>query len=540
MEAAPISHWKVRLQQLLSHPEFHSATDEQRLEVLREVLRQSSTPIENLNEVIRESWRSRTPIPQLTIDQRQLQLSYPSQYSSLNLSSLAISPPKPLSPVLDSDTFVYGDSREQILDRRFVDQLQEFIATEPAYLEETDRQIFLPQLNELVYQVQSTISTWQRTDNLNRIEHVKLTDGWQRRFARLLIDIRNRRQSSYPIDINPDYLKLPSQQLRQPVDLAAARQPLGKLFNYVNQKLATEVAAFGDKSAFSSLWLLLRNDIAAYPNKIMSQQLTWRDLINKTLTWRDEIVTLLEEQQIAGRRCQNSTDPWDATPIEDIPNNDYIHLSNGMCWHIESLMEYIKGVNGLNEASGLPNYASSNIWEPEDLPRILQHPAVKRTGFGEWLQRVLSANSVKTINRDTIDWLYWLASLFVSRGEPFKRELRNVLTPEEYAVYQQYTGGDSDLMKRIPVELGGAAILQKVKVDMKADAFKKFMEYYNELSSEDKAALDLLYRGFERDLLACDLGRLCVYVAAKSLMLLYRRLAELKGITPLQLDITER
>lgn len=545
MEGSPLSHWKVRLQQLLNHPEFHSATDEQRLEVLREVSRQVSTTVENLNEVIREGWRYATSIPQLSNTRGQLQLTYlsttslsPQSTSPVLLSQF--SPPKSLSPVLDSETFSYANSREETLDRRFVDQLQEFIRNEPVYLEQEDRQFFITQLNELLYQVESTINNWQRSQQVNRIDHVKIPDGWQRRFTRLLLDIRKRRHSNYPIDINPDYLKIPPHQHRQIIDVQTVREPLTKILAFVNGKLAEETKNFGENSDFTWRWLALKNEINNYPAKILSQQLTWKDLIGKTLTWREEIMTTLELQQAAGRRCKNTNDPWDSTPIEDIPSSDYIHLSNGMCWHIESLMEYIKGVNGLNDSKGLPNYASSRIWEDEDLPRILQHTVVRRTGFGEWLQRILSSTTARIITRDTLDWLYWLASIFVSRGEPFNQELRKVLTNEEYSIYQKYTGGNSDNLKRIPADMGLTRIQDKIKIKMKNDAFIGFMQHYDSLSPSEKEALELLYPGFQRDISSCNRGQVCVYVIAGTLMKVYTRSAQLKGIHPLTLDLTEK
>lgn len=240
------------------------------------------------------------------------------------------------------------------------------------------------------------------------------------------------------------------------------------------------------------------------------------------------------------RECRNRDDPWDETPIIDISESEYLHLSNGMCWHIQSFTEYVRGINGVNDSRGLVGYTSERLWETEDLERIFNHPLVKAAGFDVWLRQILSASSYQQVSLETLDQLYRLASILVSRGNPFHRELQKELTPMQYKTYWQYTKGNSDELFKIPPFEGQEVIKETIKNKLKLDGFEKFMDYYNRLSLEERNALELLYPGFERDLSFCDAGRLCVYVLAKTAYSIYVRLAGMKGIQALPLDVSER
>jgi hypothetical protein len=240
------------------------------------------------------------------------------------------------------------------------------------------------------------------------------------------------------------------------------------------------------------------------------------------------------------RQCRNQEDPWDETPILTIADSEYLHLSNGMCWHVQSFMEYVRGVNGVNDSAGLTGYTSPRIWETEDLERIFSHPLIKASGFDVWLKRILSASSYEQVSLETLDQLYHLASIFVSRGNPFHRELQRAITPAMYKAYWQYTKGNSDDLFKIPDSEGQAIIRDTIKNKLKLEAFDRFMEYYESLSTDEKSAIELIYPGFERDLNFCDVGRLCVFKLAETAYLVYNRLAKLKGIDPLRLDVSER
>lgn len=240
------------------------------------------------------------------------------------------------------------------------------------------------------------------------------------------------------------------------------------------------------------------------------------------------------------RQCRNQEDPWDETPILTIADSEYLHLSNGMCWHVQSFMEYVRGVNGVNDSSGLSGYTSSRIWETEDLERIFNHPLIKASDFDVWLKRILSASSYEQVSLETLDQLYRLASIFVSRGNPFHRELQRAVTPAMYKAYWQYTKGNSDDVDRIPKDQGYDIIRDTIKNKLKLEAFDRFMGYYESLSKDEKSAIELIYPGFERDLNFCDVGRLCVFKLAETAYLVYNRLAKLKGIDPLRLDVSER
>jgi hypothetical protein len=405
------SDWQQRLTRVLNHPQFHASSDQHRLEVLQEALRQSQLPIQEFNEVLIRIWRTSHRIPQLTSNQQLLYLPAKRAY---------------ISP---REVFVYRGSPEESQDIRLLEDIEKFVWEEFNY----ETEALLRPLNDLVKEIQRRIADWQESPTpLRRIDHVESTENWKRRFNSTAIIVKRNRQ------------------------------------------------------------------------------------------------------------CRNREDPWDETPIIGIIESEYLHLSNGMCWHVHSFMEYVRGVNGVNDASGLAGYVSPRIWETEDLERIFNHPLIKAAGFDVWLKRILSASSYEQVTLETLDQLYRLASIFVSRGNPFHRELQRAVTPALYKAYWQYAKGNSDELFKIPDSEGQAVIRDTIKNKLKLEAFEHFMDYYETLSAGEKSGLELIYPGFERDLSFCDVGRLCVFVLAETAYTIYTRLAQLKDIEPLKLDVSER
>ncbi|GAH10144.1 unnamed protein product, partial [marine sediment metagenome] len=67
--------------------------------------------------------------------------------------------------------------------------------------------------------------------------------------------------------------------------------------------------------------------------------------------------TIKAEIERLGRRCVNDEAPISLEEVEDIPEEDFIRLSNGACWDIETLISFIKEtVNGQNNARPIKQF----------------------------------------------------------------------------------------------------------------------------------------------------------------------------------------
>jgi hypothetical protein len=358
----------------------------------------------------------------------------------------------------------------------------------------------------------------------------------------------------------PRYLpELDPEILYRPAVLNQARMLIGagdlrhleKMLQVLVEVAEDEVRRFGRDGVFmEDIDLLLRDlqDQIRYLARRNLKPPTIEEYLGILRNWREVIQNLIDARKALGRRCVNDVDPWDMTPIVEIPDNEYIRLSNGMCWQIQSLMEYIRGVNGENISKGLQGYASAKLWEDDaDAKRILEHPlVVADKDFRQYFMNVLYGGNANKISNRTLEIMYRTASLFVSRGKPFDEAIQKALTPQQYAIFIKYARGSAYATKNIPANQQQEEIETTIALILKSDATHDFWEYYDSLSPEEKAAIASFRADFEKSLRQCRFGKpnnpenkLCVYVMANIILPVVYRVADIKGLSIEKLNTAE-
>jgi len=129
---------------------------------------------------------------------------------------------------------------------------------------------------------------------------------------------------------------------------------------------------------------------------------TLAEYVETMETWRNQMIAITRLIKQLGRRCRNAEDPIDLTPVDEIPETNHIRLSNGNCWDIENLLDFIMSskINGSNDAKTLRDYGSETIWGDADFTRIADHPAAKVRNFREWYEnRNIKANALLVTGR---------------------------------------------------------------------------------------------------------------------------------------------
>ena len=225
----------------------------------------------------------------------------------------------------------------------------------------------------------------------------------------------------------------------------------------------------------------------------LNTSLPWR-------RWRSELIEIYRIKKRLGRRCRNDADFIYFTPIDEIPDTNYIRLSNGNCWDVESLLEYIRSKNGENDASDLRTYGFPRIWETQaDLDRIRNHPMSRELKFKEWYDNRGLTVLAQNITQTTMDMLYQTSQILVSRGPTFVQEARLILGPELWAIFDQYTKGDyyelakvpryfyhGGLYNELPIEVRRAATRAVIDEIVQADGLKILVNQKCWLTSKGK------------------------------------------------------
>jgi hypothetical protein len=355
----------------------------------------------------------------------------------------------------------------------------------------------------------------------------------------------------YLPELDPEILYRPA-ALNQPNMIISAGdlRYLERMLEVLTEIGDDEVRRFGrDGVFFEDVDMLLRDlqdQIRHYTRQ--RKAVSTVEYLGILRNWRESIQNLIDARKALGRRCINDTDPWDMTPIVEIPDNAYIRLSNGMCWQIQSLMEYIRGVNGENTSKGLQGYASAKLWEDDaDAKRILEHPLVTADkDFRQYFMNVLYGGNANKVSNQTLEMMYRTASLFVSRGKPFDEAIQKALTPQQYQIFMKYARGSAYETSKIPSDQQREEIETAIALILKSDATHDFWEYYDRLSQEEKAAIASFREDFERSLRECRFGKgnkgdkkLCVYVMANIILPVVYRIADIKGIPVERLNTKE-
>ena len=320
------------------------------------------------------------------------------------------------------------------------------------------------------------------------------------------------------------------------------RTDLNNLWQYMLRIDQKEQRSFpGDNTLREPIGILM-DDVNVIVNDVWVPMkiIPMVEYISAFQDWRDRMVEILQLRKALGRRCRNDEDPWDETPVNEIPAANYIRLENGNCWDIESLMEYIRGIDGRNDASGFKNYGSNKIWEnTNDLKRILDHPLAIAENFRGWMESRDIIPVIGSISDETLNQLYIAAQLLVSRGPAFDEAIKKHLTPRQYDVYMKATGGDAYKNLTIANRTDRSDITNTIRTVIKSEAVANMWNYYNSLSQIEKDALELVEPGLRSDLISCKSANLCVYVLARVMKRAMNRVRTAKGLPEIELNTGE-
>jgi len=255
--------------------------------------------------------------------------------------------------------------------------------------------------------------------------------------------------------------------------------------------------------------------------------------------WTQRLQNIVTEQNALGKRCVNTETPINMTPVDELSDEEFIRLNNGVCWEIPELLDYIRAKNGRNDTSDLRNYPTRTIWENnEELDHILHLPEAERTGFSNWLRNITTGGLAAKISNETLNQLYTTASILGSNGQPFvdavDRELRQ--DPRLYNIWTRVLerdfsriNGISDIKIRRELETA-------VAVALKSTAMAEFHRYYHSLSDDERNALNTFNPDLPRAIDSCYGGRECVFAMSDILITLRNEIARIKKLPIIQIN----
>lgn len=238
--------------------------------------------------------------------------------------------------------------------------------------------------------------------------------------------------------------------------------------------------------------------------------------------WKREIKALEEKQKSLGRRCNNKEDPISLTPINEIPEGRYIRLESGDCWEIESLLDFIQNyTNGKNDNKG------KLIWrDAGELNRILQHPIAVNSGFSSWFNNKNHGEAANRISERTLNMMVWAASLLSSRGNLFIQALERELDKNQLDEFRKSNRNLNNIKNGKIVK----EIEFTMKITLKSLAISEFYNYYMSLSQEERNAINIFDKNFEKTLFECKNGNYCVFGMSDLLISTHNTIAQIKKL----------
>lgn len=306
------------------------------------------------------------------------------------------------------------------------------------------------------------------------------------------------------------------------------------------------------RADIATLW----DDTGRINDEIVGGRLRVEDAVVLYDQFRRRFMNIVQLRETLGTRCSNEFDPADPTiRLYDIPAIYRIRFSNGICWEINSLIYWIREQSrGLNTSAGLRNYPSPLLWETKaDYDRLMKHPLAIRDGLGTWIEERRNSEAFKHISDQTLEMIKRASQILVARGEWFKSQVIKFLDPAQMALFRRFgfdyyalrKAATTAQLSEFEVKLFGEINLT-VAVTMKSDVLADFKAYYDQLSAEEKDALEFFLPGFHRNTMRCavaegrEMAKLCVFVFAdKTLVPAYNEIARRKGLPAFQLDTTE-
>jgi len=295
----------------------------------------------------------------------------------------------------------------------------------------------------------------------------------------------------------------------------------------IDRAIDRETRLFGQGRVLTSLDNL-RNQISRLRVKNLEEYVSQFDKI------KQEINGL-------GRRCVNPRSPVEDENVDEIPEEDWIRLSNGACWDIDTLINYIKHTtNGQNSIQKIKEHMPSypgmlHIWiTNDDYRKIVNHPKAKAAKLARFIKDREFSQYANRISDVTMDTLYNMGSLLWSRGPPFLVAIRQRMTPEQLAVWNRVS---SDMTRwDLPDEIlftEPGSIEEEIKYlingIIKSLANTQLHSYYENLSSDEKAALEIISPNLGEIIRSCHRGDECVMITGEKLIGTYNKMAHAKG-----------
>eukprot|EP00734_Pompholyxophrys_sp_LG126_P000147 Pompholyxophrys_sp_v1_NODE_22_length_3962_cov_1.921423.p1 type:complete len:327 gc:universal NODE_22_length_3962_cov_1.921423:1183-2163(+) len=299
----------------------------------------------------------------------------------------------------------------------------------------------------------------------------------------------------------------------------------------IHKLLEKEISIFDPDGPIAGQLTTLSNNL----NHIHMSNLQYLENYNR------EYDDIAESIKRLGRRCVNPRSPIEDEDVNEIPQEDWIRLSNGACWDIDTLINYIKlTTNGQNTIKKIkermPSYPSDiYIWiTDDDYKKIVKHPKAKAARLGKFIKDREYSRYAPRISDATMDMLYSKGSLLWSRGPPFIQAINEDLTPEQLAIWNAVSRRSTrwDLPDEILNPRPGTieeAIKFMINNAIKARAITEFRNYYNSLNADEKEALEIITPGLGHDITQCHAGDYCVMQMGEKLIDTYNKMAYSKG-----------
>lgn len=261
-----------------------------------------------------------------------------------------------------------------------------------------------------------------------------------------------------------------------------------------------------------------------------------------------------------GRRCINTTDPSDPMiELATIPERLHFRFSTGVCWEITSLMDYLRrpDILGDNSSRGLKGYLTPYLWpNPRDLQRLSEHPLaltemVNGEPFGRWLREQQTSRQFAKISDKTMQMMLNTVQLGVSRGPYFVEQVPKYITEQQLAFFRQFNFDIYDARRKMMRSQNKAdrdlfnEIELAVATVMKSNALIDFLNYYDQLSNDEKQALESIMPNFRTSVTkACTAKKgkqadMCVFVFSRVLKDTYNVVARRKKIPEIKISLSE-
>jgi len=243
------------------------------------------------------------------------------------------------------------------------------------------------------------------------------------------------------------------------------------------------------------------------------------------------------------KRCRNKTAPITLESVEEVAPDDLIVFSNGACWDIDALIDYLKapapgGTNGQNTAENikrhLKDYPSEKIWENDaDYKYLIKHPKAVTAGLDRFIKDRQYADLAKEISDATVRVLYQTGSLLWSRGKPFEDKIKEHLNSTQLAEWRRVKSGLT--LHELPPEIKNPSteiqreVANIINHVIKSQALIDLLTYLRSVPTKERQALETIRPDFMDTLQKCHRGEYCVLAAGDMIASVYNKIVPFKS-----------